>query len=117
MEDEYARKTGPGHGCLFSRDAHGSCAGAGKGDALYNQSLSASPAPALGPGKATGEGKDPKPSRSALPSPQSIPKPGASAAPLGAKIKAKSKEAPGRARGKGSLIRYTPGQTAKLTGM
>lgn len=76
MEDEYARKTSPGHGCLFSRDAHGSRAGAGKGDALYNQSLSASPAPALGPGKATGEGKDPTPSRSALPSPRASPNPG-----------------------------------------
>lgn len=42
---------------------------------------------------------------------------GDSAAPPGARVKAKSKAAAGRVRGKDSLIRDRPGQTAKLTAM
>lgn len=91
--------------------------GAGTGDALHSQSLAASLAPAMSPGKAMGEGKDPKPQLLRSACPQSFPKPRASAAPLGARVQAKSKAALGRMRGKGSLIRSAWGQMAKLIGM
>lgn len=62
MEGEYARENGAGHGCLFIPGIRG----AGKGDALYNQSLSA------WPGKANGrrERTPPTPIAALCPAPE-----------------------------------------------
>ena len=117
MEDEYAGGNGPGHGCLFSRDVCGSRAWGWEGRCSVQPEPVCIPRSSKEPGEGNGRWEGPQPQPLCSAQPQSILKLRASAAPSGIRVEARSKAAPGRARGKGSLIRYAPGQTAKLTGM
>lgn len=82
------------------------------GDALYNQSLSAFPAPGMSPGRPWERGLIPIPTALPGPAPEH-PKPGV----LGARSRARSRAVTGRARGQGWLMRDTPGEADKLPGM